>query len=262
MANLMNNVKGSKKLFLAAVAVIGTYGMAPTADAALLVDFKPDPTSAGHPEMVFNGTSLTAGNGATGNNDPTTAGGLRIGTPYVIPTTGIGGTVNNGTTSFEDVSLVLSGLNASGPASITTIAPGVILLAQTLDGSGGSFALRSSGAAPEDLLVGRITRAFLTGIQGSPTGSVISAEVEYTDGLVYDQLIANGLPTTGSVSWSLLDIGTSLGGLDGLQLDLTTGSIAPFQANAVGIFSNVIPEPGTVAMLGIGGLLLAARRRK
>jgi hypothetical protein len=38
--------------------------------------------------------------------------------------------------------------------------------------------------------------------------------------------------------------------------------IAPFQANATGIFSSAIPEPGTLAMLGIGGLMLAARRRK
>jgi hypothetical protein len=263
----MNNLKGMKKLFLAAAAVVASYSFAPTTNAALLVDFKPEPSPAGFPEIVFTGTSLTAGAGATGNSSTLTAGGLSIETPYIVNTPGVGGTINlaSGTTSFPDVSLALVGLNATGAATSTTIAPGVVLLSQALDGSNGSFTLRSTGDAPtqQDLLVGRITRAFITGIQGSPTGSVLSAEVTYTGGSIFNSLVAAGGQTTGNLSFSLLDIGTTLGATDGLRINPTTGGLAPFQANATGIFGTAaIPEPGTLAMVGIGGLMLAVRRRK
>ena len=262
MAN--NTAKGMKKLFLAAAAVVASYSFAPTVNAALLVDFKPEPTSATMPEIVFTGTSLTAGSGATGNGSTLTAGGLTVETPYTVLEPGVGGVIYlaNGSTSFPDASLVLSGLNAVGAADTTTISPGVVLLSQEL-GTNGTFTIRSTSDAPRqiDLLTGRITRAYITGIQGSPVGSVISAEVTYTGGEIYNELIATGGQTTGSVSISLNDIGTTLGAFDGLRLG-TGGMIAPFQANATGIFSSAIPEPGTIAMLGIGGLMLAARRRK
>jgi hypothetical protein len=254
-----------KKLFLAAAAVVATYSFAPTVQAALLVDFKPEPTSATMPEVVFTGTSLTAGSGATGNGSTLTAGGLTVETPYTVLEPGVGGIIYlaNGSTSFPDASLVFSGLNATGAADTTTISPGVVLLSQELDGSNGTFTIRSTSDAPNqvDLLVGRITRAYITGIQGSPVGSVISAEVEYTGGEIFNELIASGGQTTGSVSISLNDIGTTVGAFDGLRVG-QNGMIAPFQANATGIFSSAIPEPGTLAMLGIGGLMLAARRRK
>ena len=260
----MNNLKGMKKLFLAAAAVVASYSFAPTTEAALLLDFKPEPTSATMPEIIFTGTSLTSGAGATGNGSTLTAGGLTIETPYTVNTPGVGGTINlaTGSTTFPDVSLVLAGLNATGALSTTTIAPGVVLLSQGLDGSNGSFTLQSTSDAPtqSNLLTGRIARAFITGIQGSPTGSVLSAEVIYTGGSIYNALVAAGGQTTGSLSFSLNDIGSVVGAPTGLQV--VGGSIAPFQANATGIFSTAVPEPGTLAMVGIAGLMLAARRRK
>jgi hypothetical protein len=263
---LNNNAKGLKKLFLAAAAVVASYSFAPTSQAALLVDFKPEPTSATLPEIVFTGSALTPGAGSTGNGSVLTAGGLTIETPYTVNVPGAGGFINlaSGSTSFQDVSLVLAGLNATGPATSTTIAPGVVLLNQALTGAPGSFTLRSTSDAPNqvDLLTGTITRAFITGLQGSPTGSVISAEVVYTGGEIFDELIANGGLPNGSLSFSLNDIGSTLGAPTGLTL-ATGGGLAPFQANATGIFSSsVVPEPGTIGLLAIGGLILTARRRK
>ena len=132
--------------------------------------------------------------------------------------------------------------------------------------TGGQFRIWSTDPAatpehdPTMLLAGTIDTAAIAGILHSDTGAVLSAEVTYTGGLIYqaalEQYFALGI--TGGFSWSLLDIDQ--------PLSVTNDMLDSFKANGAGQFSGIadpeIPEPTTMALLGSAAWVLAIRRRR
>jgi len=246
----------------------------------------PQPASPDLEEFIWwDGEALTVGGGAlgTGFNDPGTSGdgelpvedqevpGLQITTPFAISGPGSVPNPGTGTTTFYDVSLTITPLGAVGDPS----AMFGLFVVQKL--SSGAFEIWSTDPDnspnevedPTLLLKGDITSASIAGIIGSDTGAVLSASIIYTDGLIYDAIVAEAVAAgwqyddiIGEFSWSLLDIDAPLAVDNPMDPDF----LKPFVANGTGQFSGIgeppIPEPTTFALLGIGALVLAARRRR
>ncbi len=169
-----------------------------------------------------------------------------------------------GSTTFYDVTLdIITPLGAAGPPESLF---GVYVVQEL---TGGEFELWSTDPVevgndvhnPTLLLAGKIEAAAIAGILHSDIGAVLSAEITYTGGVIYEaalvQYYAYGI--TGSFSWSLLDIDSPLS-------ITTTGTLADFEANGTGQFSGIgdplIPEPTTMALLGSAAWVLAIRRRR
>jgi hypothetical protein len=246
------------KLLKGACASVALFGLAATSFGAVLVDFKPDPTTTVDPEFIYSGvTGLGAGNGATGDGSVLTAGGLRIETPFLLAL--VPGAILNvaqGTSSFLDVTLTISGLVPTGAAIMVPTTP--VTLIQPLTGPG-TFTLRT--AAEPNLLTGTISSGQLDGQDGR-TRANVGAQITYTSGRIYDALFAAGGVLTGDFSFTMLDVGTVVADNSGLKKDLGTGQIAGFQANGVGLFNTpAIPEPSSLSILGLIGAGLVARRR-
>jgi hypothetical protein len=242
---------------------LAVLALGSVASAATLVSYKPTPDSPSLPEFVFGGgpiPSFQAGPGSAGNGDGQitpvsnqTPGGLQSGTPLTIP--GIPGSdVAPGATEFYDTTLVLTGLQASGPATLF----GSVII-QPLDT--GFFQLFSTDpvgpGTPTLLLQGTIAATtFIVG-SGDSGGVFNSSNVSYTGGAIYNQLIAQGgSPNNNSMSISMVDISPpfAIGG---------SGYLNNFSANATGVFNvNVLPEPTGLGVLGIAAAGLLARRRR
>ena len=272
-------MRNSKKTSILAAAV-GVVAFGTVAQAASLVTFSAKPISPGLPEFVFTNDPIPlfqAGPGATGNADGNLSdslqspGGLGIQTPLNILTPpGSGSTpLLAGGTAFDDVTFVLHDLAANGPASD----PGTGVITQGLGKPTPSspvpsfqlFSTDPDGPGPLQrilLLEGTITKGAITALDGEDTASVLSAKVNYTDGLIYDALIAAGGTPTGSLSWSLLDI-LNDASLPSVTIDPGTGYFIPFHANATGLFSTpAIPEPTSAAIAGVSALAMLVRRRR
>jgi len=258
-----------KQVLIVALAAVAMGLSATVAQATILVNFIPEPASPATSEFEWDGSTLVDGPGALGtgfgNTDPGDGDdpvgsqdipGLAMNTPFEI--SGVPGSIEGtGNTTFYDTTLDIlgSGLPEAGDAF-----PLLGMITQPL--GGGAFELWSTDPAPGDpdaptlLLAGTVDTAFITGIAGSTTGATLSATVTYTDGVIYDAALATLLsaPLTGSFAWTLEDMSAPLtiGGSDRIE---------PFTANGTGQFSG-IPEPGTLVLLGIGGLMMAARRRR
>lgn len=230
----------------------------------LLLDLKPAPVSPLHKELRWTGAALFSDIGSVGNGDgllpvdQQVPGGLRLQTPLYIP--GVPGSSHNAadqSTTFYDVTLTLSGWSAIGPASATVVG-GITVLSQLVGpivgGGPATFRLDSTpaGGGPVELLSGHIDSAIIVGIEGGDTASVQSTAVRYTSGVIYNQLVALGLGTEGSLSWSLLDI-------DNFRMPPAGGPLMAFQADMTGLY-NVIPEPGLCGLLALAGLLAGRRR--
>ncbi len=274
----MTSQSRAKKLLAALGGVVLAFGMSSASYAGLmLVDFKPDPTTPGFPELQYTTSGspavvqLTenlnpATAGATGNHDIATAGGLRA--EATIPGLdlspgdsryNVGYVPNNGagTTVFLDTSLHLAGLTPKGFAQ-----PAPYWF-QPLNN--GTFQLKSYSPTVSDpeymLLEGQINNAFIVA-QGS-TGSVLSGDVTYTGGKIYDALRTQlGLPANtaipGDLSWSLSTQTPSSFTFSG-----SPGSyvLNDFVANMTGQF-NYVPEPGMLSSLALGAVALIGRRRR
>lgn len=245
------------------VAICGS--LVGLARGALLLDFKPMPTSD-LPEVAYVGAdpltrSLGAAPGSAGNGDgilpvdQQVPGGLLIETPLMIAEPVKGKIIGPaGTTSFYDVTLVLSGLLQAGPPVTDNR-----LVYQRL-GSGQFRLFATTGPEPppgELLLEGSISEALiLTDSQGQ--GAVLSVSVQYTAGHIYDALAAKlGLkkliPISGELSWCLLNMQPTPPAGGQLQ------ELGQFQADMLGQFT-YLPEPSALAPLGLLCALVLKRR--
>jgi hypothetical protein len=228
------------------------------ANAALLIDFKPEPTNE-LPEIIFAGGGpavpmLREGPGAVGNGDSglpphqQTAGGLTVEIPYAIP--GIpGGTVNAaGTTTIRDVTLRLTGLAQSGVADV-----GSNVTSQEL--TAGTFQLIAGHGlgAPSVLIVaGDIADARIVRLNDGDVGAVLSDSVTYSG--APGGLLPNVAGLTGTLAFSLANI-TDLA-------IVAPGVIGDFTADATGQFT-IVPEPAAaVAAVVICVPALLRRRRR
>jgi hypothetical protein len=270
--------KFRKAVLFAAGLVLGggVLGNGVFARAGSLLTFEASPTSPGLPEVIWTNTplpQLIAGPGAVGNDDGTlppfqqSPGGLEIQTPLSITAPGSHPLIGGGT-EVDDVTLVLTNFLATAPASSQG---GGVLVQRFAPGdleNFGSFSLLSDdpdgsdGGQPTVLLSGRVTGGSITALNGGDSGSVLSADVTYTGGAIFDALQASGGATTGSLSWSILDATSLLDGSPSITINPATGFLVPFSANATGLFSVSVPEPTTAAVMGVSALGMLARRRR
>ncbi|HEY7089758.1 MAG TPA: hypothetical protein VH518_16795 [Tepidisphaeraceae bacterium] len=238
--------------------------MSAWASAAAIADFKPAPTSPGIPEFVFTrafggAPVFRAGPGSASNNDGNlplqnqTAPGLDVETPFILAGPGALNDLIAGTTHFLDASIQFTaGLQANSPA---LFAGGLFI--QSL--SPGSFQIMSTGPAPVALLTGNLSAAsFISGAGGA--GAVLNASsVNYTGGIIYNALLANGgNPNGNDFSISMVDVTPIFG------INANDGFLNDFTANATGLFSvnTIVPEPATLttALALAAGMVLARRR--
>jgi len=268
------------KLASAIGATILSLGLGSSAFGALLVDFKPDPISVNVPELTWAANTLNVAAGAQGNGDgvlPSALqipGGLLIQTPFEI--LGIPGSAVNladpthPSTTFFDVTLELNLLQANAP--ILTSGPLVVQNLGAPTGAVATFALKSTdpgpGGRPVTLLEGTIGSAVFFGLLGQQTGSVMSTDITYTGGVIFQKLqqaVPNppgGVYSGGTASWSLLDISNPQTFPTG-GLAVSNGQMANFAANLTGMFSTpTIPEPASMTLVALGAAGILARRRR
>jgi hypothetical protein len=238
------------------------FGLSAASYASVqLVSMSPDPVSKNLSEVIWTGAQLQTGPGSANNGDGSqpaflqTAPGLNVQTP--LPILGVTGSQlnDNGTpgdptddtTTFFDVSLVLTGLPGAGPLQVDNVA-GMQVFTQPI-GAGTYELLATDGTS---LLKGTIGNALFVGVKfaGEDSGSVQSIAVTFDSGKIVDAMPVSE-PKVGSLSWSLLDLNLADGG----------GMLAPFTANLTGLFST-IPEPASISLLGFGALALLRRSRK
>ncbi|MCY2932376.1 MAG: PEP-CTERM sorting domain-containing protein [Planctomycetota bacterium] len=265
----------STTLVLAAAALAVLAG---PAGAGVIADFEPEPASPAAPEFGWTGTDFITGLGAVGNGFGTPGAGdgdlpvanqipngLTVTTPFAVPGVS-GGTVNavSGATTFRNATLQIipigresGGFQAAGPAAsffgnvVQPLGSAIFRL-----WSNDPLEAVADIENPVLLLEGIAQDGTITGIQGSNTGGTLSATVTYTSGAILQA--ADWPQAVGEFSWSLLGISPVLG------INAQTGTLNPFVANGVGQFSGFkqVPEPATLGVLSIGGLMVALRRRK
>lgn len=272
LKKMIGNVVPALGIGLGLLVSINAQGQ----DTVNLLEFLPAPSSGSTAEFVFTGSALGNGSGTIGTGFGTLddgdghlsigdqdATGLLLTSPFKV--FGSPGSVVDGGsegTTFFDATLItpLTDLLTATVPAISTPLPsiGETVLSQELNG--GKIEIYSTdplggGEDPILLLAVTVSNAAILGFEDSQTGSILSAELVYTGGLVLSEAgFAPG--TAGELSFSLLDIEP------GLSIDPSTGRLAAFQTDAAGLFSIVIPEPGTAVLLFSAGSLLAMRRRK
>lgn len=258
--------KAKRALVMVSLAAVAL--MAATAQGDIL-GFIPQPESDTMPEFIWDGVSLSEGPGSHGTGYmtagpgdgepsewPMAEPGLTMIVPFEI--LGIpGGIAGSGSTSFYDTTLdITTSLPATGPAVVVPPpAMGGTTVFQPL--GAGAFELWSTdpvGGGEDNytlLLAGTVHSAHITGTLGATTGAVLNADVTYTDGVIAKEISDDDFD--GSFVWTLLDMSAPL------AISATTGWLEYFEANGTGHFT---PEPGTIALLSVGGLLIALRRRR
>jgi len=259
------------------LAVLAAGLLATNAQAYVIVNFQPEPASETLPEFVWDTAFLFEGPGALGTGYLNTGPGdghlppenqdvpgMTITSPFEIPGVPVS-VVGTGNTTFFDTTLDILPPDTGAPglpgAGVAVPVGGNLF--QPL--GSGAFELWSTDPLPGDpdamvlLLAGTVDAAWITGVAGSTTGATLGADVTYTAGVIFDAAMTElgpefATPLSGSFTWTLLDMSAPLAIGPQLVLD-------PFTANGNGLFSG-IPEPGTLALLGIGGLIMAIRRRR
>lgn len=195
------------------------------------------PVSPTVPQLSWSESGGNYGLSEYSGSDATT---LIVTTPYsTSDLSSVGTPIGTTATIFYNAELVLtpSETNQAG-----TFTGGGSIFSQALGPS--SFEILS-GAQGSVLLAGTINSAYITGMLGMSTGSVVSWDVTYSSGLILNAaegLASGDTPTemTGPLSWSLLNAGPAFH-------EDTNGILAPFTANATGQFA--VPEPATTILL-------------
>jgi hypothetical protein len=176
-------------------------------------------------------------------------------TPYSIS----GGTSISGTaTIFYNAELVLTPNETNQAAGAVTTTGDGSVFSQPLGSA--SFEILS-GPQGSVLLAGTINSAYITGVLGMSTGSVVSSDVTYTSGSILEEAEKGTTFTamTGPLSWSLLTVNALF------QTDANS-VLAPFYATATGQFTATgqvpVPEPATAVVLAsLAPLVFFLRRR-
>jgi hypothetical protein len=241
-------------------------GLGASSQAALLVQVTGAVNQAEYEWQDPGGApplGLYVGTGSTGNGDGAlleneAPPGLKLSQiPFDLSANPGGKLELDGTTSFFDVTMVLTGLDANGDASVTPIV-GANILSQSLNGGTVEF-WSTNPAGPDNpvlILSANISSAAMVGIEGATTAALQSTTVTYTGGLIYDALVNAGGTLTGQTSQTLLlrNSGTVVRTGD-------PGPLAAFSADASALFNTpTIPEPASLGLLVLGGAALLHRR--
>jgi len=198
--------------------------------------------------QTFTGT-ISIDNAVDFSGGPNAFGGLPIATvapPYIAPSSYLinvdfsgGGSVVSG--SFNTLQLKLTDFDGFGPEAGISVFGGSSL--------NGGLRAQASDAAVAGTAVAR---------EGLFTnGGLFTFQFQVADDFLGDiQLSIAGPEREGDFAFSedVLDFGTGLGS--------TPGSVAGFGNAQLGTATiTVVPTPGAAAILGLGGLMAARRRR-
>ncbi|MBI1338093.1 MAG: PEP-CTERM sorting domain-containing protein [Phycisphaera sp.] len=242
---------------IAALALIGS-----SASAAIIVDS----SSGGVNFNASNVTPYTITSSSLGSFDPTGSGKL------IVALISRQGLASNTTMTYGGVAMTLAGMaynntNNQGLAAIYYLdnptAVGDLVLSGTAHNSisvdlyavsglaaGGPVLPISTDLSPSTDPSPGVTVSLTTGSAGfvvgaigqSGTGGTVTQTSDYYDRFTARGAIASWIDNTGSNSYFLSDNQT---GEAGVMVDFAA-----------------VPEPASLAMLGVGGLLIASRRRR
>jgi len=269
--------RSATRVVFSIALVAGLAGSAVAARAAALVSISPPAPGTPLPHFAFDGSPIPALHSTDNPGVSLEIKGVSVTTPLSITAPGATALTSGGT-RFDDVSFVLTGLGAIGPAQESGAAisqplgrptptdpvPMLQLFSADPDGATGP-------QQPTLLLSGFISDASLTALDHLVTSAVLSARILYAGGALYTPLKSNGVSTSGNLSWALQDLTNLVTGQHALSVDTTTTYLAPFEASASGVFyappgidirPRPIPEPASAAAIALLAIPALLRRRR
>lgn len=204
------------------------------------------------------GALFFAADGATRNNDTSVAGGLASDQPgYVLGpgnATSSGG-LFSGANSFDEVSL-------DDPTTAGTIVPGAIAVASVNDDLFKEvFTLEFDAGVPDGLTIGILVGAADPSNGGTSPDVPTLVGIREAGGTAVTQVTDKTASST-RADWYFFNV---TGITDGTVLEFggtRTSSSSPDKLVGInGVSFDVIPEPGSLALVAAGGVLLAGLRR-
>ncbi|NNC89449.1 MAG: PEP-CTERM sorting domain-containing protein [Akkermansiaceae bacterium] len=279
--------KGSRFILLAHAAIPGL--MAGALDAALIAyeDFDYGSGVNLTTETANNGSGWTAAWATTGPSGLTTSGTgqslwfgqnpplITDGSTHVISSTNRGNERDWNTT----VDLATENLYFTALVHVFSGASVVDMRAEFWDGAGASGNMRGNvGITDGDLYVHASTGGY-NPAGGDSAAGVLAGNTTYllamkrtTSGISASLITADGNSSTFASEpgvWQVNDPGASGVDLTSIRL-IANGTDGGIRLDELRIATDwdsavsglVIPEPGSAALLGLGGLLLASRRRR